>query len=376
MKDNFFTLDEIENYKSGILFLNSEYFYLVPMSIPKDIDERERSFEIDEKLSEHFNEYDNFYFLEKELILNSDETDEKIVLILIEKDKIYSILNRVDSLKINLQGIYPLFLVELFNLDNQDKDYIEIFDDKFRVYSFLKGKIANFEEIELEKKEIIETPEYLTEHIQNSPFIFQNQKELLKYIPNLELRDWKNYPLHKNTEFDFLPNDYKYKITFKKISKIIKITLAILIIFLSLIFFVLDNLIQNQQEELNILQTKRGKLHSVTLEKKKEIEELEKDILKFKENMKSQEFSNLKLSDLLTSLLNNPFKVIIASIEVDENKVITIVGKSINESYFYQFENYLLSLKYFDNLNHDIVKREAQGGFEFILDLEVNNGVD
>lgn len=108
-KLNFFTLEEIENYKNGILLLESNFFHLIPLTLSKDIYEREREFEITEKLENIFDEYDSFYFLDKEIILEEDEEKEKTLLILIEKDKIYTLLDNLKDKKTDPLGIYPLF---------------------------------------------------------------------------------------------------------------------------------------------------------------------------------------------------------------------------------------------------------------------------
>ena len=154
-KLNFFTLEEIENYKNGILLLESNFFHLIPLTLSKDIDEREREFEITEKLENIFDEYDSFYFLDKEIILEEDEEKEKTLLILIEKDKIYTLLDNLKDKKTDLLGIYPLFLIELFNKDNLEKisEELEI-EYQNKIDSISKKYADEFNEykLSLEKK--------------------------------------------------------------------------------------------------------------------------------------------------------------------------------------------------------------------------------
>ena len=160
-KINFFTLDEIENYQEGILILDSNFFHIIPMIFSKDIDKREREFEIIEKLENIFEDYDELYYLEKELSLKIENNLEKILFITIEKDKIYTLLDNLKEKNITLLGIYPLFLLELFNKNNIEKTYVEIEDEKYRLYYFLENKLVNFQESEFEKDELLSFPKYL-----------------------------------------------------------------------------------------------------------------------------------------------------------------------------------------------------------------------
>ena len=92
---DFFTLGEIENFKNGVLLLDSSFFHIISMTLSKELDEREREFEIEERLENIFEEYDNFYFLDKEITLQESEEVEKILIITIEKDKIYTLLDNL-----------------------------------------------------------------------------------------------------------------------------------------------------------------------------------------------------------------------------------------------------------------------------------------
>lgn len=47
-KDTFFTLEDTENVKKGILVLESEYFEIIKIILEEDLDEREREYEIEE----------------------------------------------------------------------------------------------------------------------------------------------------------------------------------------------------------------------------------------------------------------------------------------------------------------------------------------
>ena len=55
-KDTFFTLEDTENVKKGILVLESEYFEIIKIILEEDLDEREREYEIEEQLENHLHE--------------------------------------------------------------------------------------------------------------------------------------------------------------------------------------------------------------------------------------------------------------------------------------------------------------------------------
>ena len=200
-KINFFTLDEIENYQEGILILDSNFFHIIPMIFSKDIDKREREFEIIEKLENIFEDYDELYYLEKELSLKIENNLEKILFITIEKDKIYTLLDNLKEKNITLLGIYPLFLLELFNKNNIEKTYVEIEDEKYRLYYFLENKLVNFQESEFEKDELLSFPKYLEENLKGESFVYEAQKEILLDSNNFdfEFLDAKPYT-EKNGE--------------------------------------------------------------------------------------------------------------------------------------------------------------------------------
>lgn len=54
-KIDFFTLDELEDKKEGVLLLNSLYFKIIPLTLSKELDERERELEIEERLEDIYN---------------------------------------------------------------------------------------------------------------------------------------------------------------------------------------------------------------------------------------------------------------------------------------------------------------------------------
>lgn len=371
-KLNFFTLEESENYKNGILLLDSDFFHLVPITLSKDIDEREREFEITEKLENFFDEYDSFYFLDKEIILEEDEESEKNLLILIEKDKIYTLLDNLKNKKTDLLGIYPLFLIELFNKDNLEKTYVEVEDNKYRLYYFLENKLINFLEADFEKEEIINNSTYLEENLKGESFIYPNQSDLIEYLPFLKIRDWKNYPLEFREDFNFLPIDYIKERNYRKNIKISTIFISITIIISVIIFFSIYFLTEKEQEKLSTLENSYSTYHEKNLQIREEILKIEEEIKNLKEKSRVRNFNKVKLSQLIKTIYNNE-SLEITSIEYGD-EILTLQGITDFEEDIYKFQNRLLNYKFFKNFNHDFIKLN-NNRYEFHIDIEVEDEI-
>lgn len=371
-KLNFFTLEEIENYKNGILLLDSNFFHLVPLILSKDIDDREREFEITEKLENIFDEYDSFYFLDKEIILEEDEESEKTLLILIEKDKIYTLLDNIREKKITLLGIYPLFLIELFNRDNLEKTYVEIEDEKYRLYYFSENKLINFLEADFEKEEIINNSTYLEENLKGESFTYPNQSDIIEYLPFLKIRDWKNYLLEFREDFNFLPIDYIKERNYKKNIKISTIFISLTIIISVIIFFSIYFLTEKEQEKLNTLENSYSTYHEKNLQIREEILKIEEEIKKLKEKNRVRDFNKIKLSQLIKTIYDSE-NLEITSIEYGD-RILTLQGITDFEEDIYQFQNRLLNYKFFKNFNHDFIKLN-NNKYEFHIDIEVEDEI-
>lgn len=368
---NFFTLENIENYRSGVLLLESNFFHLLIFTFPKDMDEREREFEINEKLETLFEEYDSFYFLEKELSLESNESTEKTLLILIEKDKIYTLLDNLKEKKISLLGIYPLFLVELFNKDNIEKTYVEIESEKYRIYHFLENKLINYQEIDFDRDELITNPTYLEENLNGENFIYPNQLEIQEFFPMLKVRDWNNYSLNLKDDLNFLPADYIKEINYKKNLKLAILTLSIITIISTLLFFSLQFFIKKEQNRLNVLEENYSNLHEKNLQLREEILNLESEIKDIKEKSRVREFKNIKLTQLLKAIYSCG-DLEFSSIEYSD-RLIILKGFSSSENEIYRFQNNILDYNFFKNFNHDFIKLNDKN-YEFHIEIEVDNG--
>ena len=120
-----FSLEEIESsqdIKKGILVLESEYFEIVKILLEEDLDEREKEYEIEEQLENRIINYEVLDYIEKEISLGKKDGMEESVIILIKREKIYEITNKVKDKKIDLKGIIPIFLLKYlsdFNKENE-----------------------------------------------------------------------------------------------------------------------------------------------------------------------------------------------------------------------------------------------------------------
>ena len=335
------------------------------------MDEREREFEINEKLETLFEEYDSFYFLEKELSLETNKSAEKTLLILIEKDKIYTLLDNLKEKKISLLGIYPLFLVELFNKDNIEKTYVEIESEKYRIYHFLENKLINYQEIDFDRDELITNPTYLEENLNGESFIYPNQLEIQEFFPMLKVRSWNNYSLNLKDDLNFLPADYIKEINYKKNLKLAILTLSVVTIISTLLFFSLQFFIKKEQNRLNVLEENYSNLHEKNLQLREEILNLENEIKDIKEKSKVREFKNIKLTQLLKAIYSCG-DLEFSSIEYSD-RLIILKGFSSSENEIYRFQNNILDYNFFKNFNHDFIKLNDKN-YEFHIEIEVDNG--
>ena len=371
-KTMFFTLDEMEDKKGGVLLLDSFLFQIIPLSLSKGIDERERELEIEEKLDELIDEYDSFYYIDKEITIYEDEDIEKTLIIMIEKDKIYSLIDRVKESGIKLLGVYPLFFMEFFNLDDEERNYIEIDEERSRVYTFSKNRLIDFQELEMERDEILAEPKYLEEYLKvgYKNFIYPDKEELKEQITNLEVIDWHNYNYHLNREYDYLPEEYHSELSYKKQLKGTTILLSLVTILGGIFFFLLQFFIDGEIEKLNSLQESYQELKEKNIAMGVEIEELEKEIVKVREENREREFNGLKLSQLLLPFLKNSSSIEITKLEYDGVGTINIEGSSFLEEDIYSFQNSILTNRYFKRINQDFIKFE-NGKYQIDMDIEV-----
>lgn len=376
-KIDFFTLDELEDKKEGVLLLNSLYFKIIPLTLSKELDERERELEIEERLEDIIEEYDNFYFIDKEITLFENEEIEKIILMMIEKDKIYTLIENMSEKGIKLLGVYPLFFVEFFNKDNLAKSYIEIGEDLSRIYTFKENKLVDFQELEMEKTEILSNSNYIEEYFleRYKKFVYLEEKYITEYIPNIEVMNWKEYKLYLKEEYDYLPKEYHREIVYKKVVKIVIFILSIVVIIGVILFFFFQFLINKEVEKINLVQSEYREKKEKNLDLREKIKDLEERITITREKNREREFNSIKLSEILSKILNKPYNIDFYKIEYDGKNILNLEGSAGSEEDIYSFQKEILKVRYFKKLNQDYIRLE-DNYYRFHMDIEVSNEID
>lgn len=372
-KINFVDLEELNSIDKTniILILDSSLFKIFTFVLDKNIDAREKEFEINDFLEEKIENYDPFNYIEKKIILS--ESDENIIflIILLEKEKISSLIENFKNKKIELIGIYPLFLMEFFNKEEKFKTYLEIENTFYRLYFFNNFKLINFEEHEFDKDELLDNKELILENnnLQNI-FIYENQNYLDNYFENLEIKNWKSYSLKYCEELNFIPEDIQEKIKYQKIFKLFFPYYLVLVILLVIISFLINFNTEEKINKIINLEKELGELKENVFLKKEEIIELENKIDLLEKEKLFYSNNPIKVSKLMKIIdeINN-FGLEIHSLEFNNNFL--ILGKTQNEKNIYEFEKKLLESTLFKNLNHDYIKYN-NNEYEFLLEFEVN----
>lgn len=372
-KINFVDLEELNSIDKTniILILDSSLFKIFTFVLDKNIDAREKEFEINDFLEEKIENYDPFNYIEKKIILS--ESDENIIflIILLEKEKISSLIENSKNKKIELIGIYPLFLMEFFNKEEKFKTYLEIENTFYRLYFFNNFKLINFEEHEFDKDELLDNKELILENnnLQNI-FIYENQNYLNNYFENLEIKNWKSYSLKYCEELNFIPEDIQEKIKYQKIFKLFFPYYLVLVILLVIISFLINFNTEEKINKIINLEKELGELKENVFLKKEEIIELENKIDLLEKEKLFYSNNPIKVSKLMKIIdeINN-FGLEIHSLEFNNNFL--ILGKTQNEKNIYEFEKKLLESTLFKNLNHDYIKYN-NNEYEFLLEFEVN----
>lgn len=372
-KINFVDLEELNSIDKTniILILDSSLFKIFTFVLDKNIDAREKEFEINDFLEEKIENYDPFNYIEKKIILSESNENIIFLIILLEKEKISSLIENFKNKKIELIGIYPLFLMEFFNKEEKFKTYLEIENTFYRLYFFNNFKLINFEEHEFDKDELLDNKELILENnnLQNI-FIYENQNYLDNYFENLEIKNWKSYSLKYCEELNFIPEDIQEKIKYQKIFKLFFPYYLVLVILLVIISFLINFNTEEKINKIINLEKELGELKENVFLKKEEIIELENKIDLLEKEKLFYSNNPIKVSKLMKIIdeINN-FGLEIHSLEFNNNFL--ILGKTQNEKNIYEFEKKLLESTLFKNLNHDYIKYN-NNEYEFLLEFEVN----
>lgn len=262
-----FSLEEIESsqdIKKGILVLESEYFEIVKISLEEDLDEREKEYEIEEQLENRIINYEVLDYIEKEISLGKKDGMEESVIILIKREKIYEITNKVKDKKIDLKGIIPIFLLKyLSDFNKENEIFLDIGLVRTTFVIFKNNILKDIVTIDIERDEILNSQEEFNELLERITFsieeenfddiekitIYEKDRELENLLENSELSEkeisienWKNYEITFNKSFDFIPVECKRGMEQRKYIKYgISILLGTLVAEF-LLFFLLINI--------------------------------------------------------------------------------------------------------------------------------------
>lgn len=375
-KIEFFTIEEAVEYhnKKGVLVLNSSFFILLKISISPDTDPRERELLIEDEICEYIEDYNPFDYIEKEIVLSQGK-EEELLITLIEREKIEAIIEELKNSKITLEGIIPMFFLEFYNQEVEAKTYIEIEDERFRLYYFKDKKLHDFQEVEFSAEELVEDPTYLEEYLEEESYVFtydNNKNEIYSAFYFINFRDWKEYNLFYKEELNFLPAQHIEELKLKKSIQILVGVLAFALVIESSTSLLLNIYIKNSMDNLNTIHRNIERIKDKISDEKEEILEIEKNIALLEEENVKHSFSPIKISEIIENILKSGNGIEITQIEYNGKNRATVTGKTDVEKKFYDFEKRILSHNIFSTLNHDFFTMK-NSFYEFKLEIEVKD---
>ncbi|WP_304159234.1 hypothetical protein [Fusobacterium ulcerans] len=177
--DILFSLKEIENNKNikkGILVLESEYFEVIKVILEEGLEEREREYEIEEQLENRIINYEVLDYVEKEISLGKKDGIEESIIILIKREKIYEITNRVKEKKIEIKGIIPVFLLKYFSNNGKENEiFMDIGMARTTAAIFKNNILKDIVTADTERDEILNSQEEFNELLERVMFSFEEE---------------------------------------------------------------------------------------------------------------------------------------------------------------------------------------------------------
>ncbi|MDU1911004.1 hypothetical protein [Fusobacterium sp.] len=394
-KDIFFSLEDIKNIKRGILVLESEYFEIIKIILEEDLDEREREYEIEEQLENRIINYEAVDYVEKEIFLEKKDGTEEILIILIRREKIYEIADRVREKNIELKGIIPVFLLKyLSDEEKKNEIFLDMGISRTSAVAFKDNKLKDIVTIDIEKDEALYSQEEFDELLERITFsieeenfdniekitIYEKDRELENFIEKSELyrketvvENWKNYEITFNKSFDFIPLEYKKRMEQRKYIKYGLTILAMALIIEFFLFFFFTSVRNNEMESIENLEIDLGNIKERIEKSRQEIKKIENFKDKKSKLMKKMDFGRFKMYEILEELKKcKSSQIYFDGIEYDGKNTLKIIGKAAAEKEIYEFEKNILKNNNFFYLNHDYIKKQEYG-YEFQMDIGVKN---
>lgn len=376
-KKTVFTLDDIETkkIKKGILLLESSNFEVIHLTLSSSIDEREREYEIEERIREKIENYDDFEFIEKEIIIDESDIISFSILILLKKDILEEILSLIEEKKIELYGIYPLFLTELFNPHFNNGVYLEFSENEVNEFYFEKGKLIKFNSILFPIKEIFTNPHILYEESfksENQDFFTYSHNDFIREVfPDIKINIINKENLKFNKSLNFLPQEKLKNLIYKKTLNfsLIFTSIFVLIFLVSSLFFKSQN--NKLYSNINHLEIK---LRNIKNEKEQLLEQIgvcEENIENFTtEATFSKPFYNL--SNTVLSIFSIAKNLEISKFEYDGINRFIITGRAKKQENIFYFFNSLKNIQNINFLNHDFIEYK-NNYYNFKIEVEVLN---
>lgn len=394
-KNILFSLEDMKNIKKGILVLESEYFEIIKIILEEDLDEREREYEIEEQLENRIINYEAVDYIEKEIFLKKKDGTEEILVILVRREKIYEIADRVRERNIGLKGIIPVFLLKyLSDKEKKNELFLDMGIGRTSVVVFEDNKLKDIVTIDIEKDEALYSQEEFNELLERIAFsieeenfnniekitIYEKDRELENFIGKSELyrketvvENWKNYEITFNKSFDFIPLEYRKGMEQRKYLKYVTAIMAVILIIEFLIFFFFANIRNSEMKSIESLEKDLGNLKGQIEKNRQEIKKFENFKDKKSKLMKKMNFGKFKMHEVLEELkkCKSP-QIYFDGLEYDGKNILKVIGRATEEKEIYEFEKNILKNNDFFYLNHDYIKKQEYD-YEFQMDIGVKN---
>lgn len=394
-KNILFSLEDMKNIKKGILVLESEYFEIIKIILEEDLDEREREYEIEEQLENRIINYEAVDYIEKEIFLEKKDGTEEILVILVRREKIYEIADRVREKNIELKGIIPVFLLKyLSDKEKKNEIFLDMGIGRTSVVVFKDNKLKDIVTIDIEKDEVLYSLEEFNELLERIIFsieeenfdsiekitIYEKDKELENFIGKSELykkeavvENWRNYEITFNKSFDFIPLEYRKGMEQRKYLKYVTAIMAVILIIEFLVFFFFANIRNSEMKSIESLEKDLGNLKGQIEKNRQEIKKFENFKDKKSKLMKKMNFGKFKIYEILEELKKcKSSQIYFDGLEYDGKNILKVIGRATEEKEIYEFEKNILKNNNFFYLNHDYVKKQEYD-YEFQMDIGVKN---
>ncbi|BBA49941.1 hypothetical protein FV113G1_02880 [Fusobacterium varium] len=385
----------MKNIKKGILVLESEYFEIIKIILEEDLDEREREYEIEEQLENRIINYEALDYVEKEILLEKKDGTEEILIILIKREKIYEIADRVRGQNIELKGIIPVFLLKYISGRNKKNEiFLDMGIGRTSAVVFKDNKLKDIVTIDIEKNEVLYSQEEFNELLERIAFsieeenfdniekitVYEKDRELESFIEKSKfyrketvVENWKNYEMTFNKSFDFIPLEYRKGMEQRKYIKYGTVILTIILIIEFFLFFFFTNVRNNKMKSIENMERDLGSLRGQIEKNRQEIKKIENFKDKKSKLIKKMNFGKFKMYEILEELKKcKSSQIYFVGLEYDGKNTLKVIGRAAEEKEIYEFEKNILKNNDFFYLNHDYIKKQEYD-YEFQMDIGVKN---